>query len=57
MPIKGAHYRVKTTKKGVKVRLAWVGNQVVEAKNLKTGDTAKVKPKKKKRVAQRGKKK
>jgi len=39
MPIKGARYRVVTTKKGQKVRLAYKGNEVVEAKNLKTGAT------------------
>lgn len=38
MPIKGARYRVKKTKKG-SVRLAFKGNKVVEAKNLKTGAT------------------
>ena len=40
MPIKGARYRVVTTKKGKKVRLAFKGKgKVVEAKNLKTGAT------------------
>lgn len=39
MPIQGAHYRVKTTKSGKKVRLAFKGDKVVEAKNLKTGKT------------------
>ena len=39
MPIKGAKYRVKTTKSGKKVRLAFKGGEVVEAKNLKTGKT------------------
>lgn len=39
MPIKNAKYRVVTTKSGKKVRIAWVGNKVVEAKNLKTGAT------------------
>ena len=35
MPLKGnVRYRVKTTKKG-KVRLAFRGNKVVEAKKLK----------------------
>lgn len=38
MPIKGAKYRV-TTRGGKKVRLAFVNGKVVEAKNLKTGDT------------------
>ena len=32
-------YRVKTTKSGKKVRLAFKGNKVVEAKNLETGAT------------------
>lgn len=39
MPIKGARYRVTTTKSGKKVRLAFKGNKVVEAKNLKSGAT------------------
>ena len=39
MPIKGARFRVKTTKTGKKVRLAFKDNKVVEAKNLKTGAT------------------
>jgi hypothetical protein len=39
MPIKGAKYRVVTTKTGKKVRLAWSHGEVVEAKNIKTGDT------------------
>jgi hypothetical protein len=39
MPIPGAKYRVKTTKTGKKIRLAWQGGKVVEAKNLKTGAT------------------
>jgi hypothetical protein len=39
MPIPGARYRVHTTSKGKKVRLAFRGNRVVEAKNLKTGAT------------------
>lgn len=37
MPVRGARYRVKTTKGGKKVRLAFRGKKVVEAKNLKTG--------------------
>lgn len=37
MPISGARYRVTTTKSGKKVRLAFKGKRVVEAKNLKTG--------------------
>ena len=40
MPLpKGARVRVKTTPSGAKVRLAFVGNKVVEAKNLKSGAT------------------
>ena len=39
MPLRGVRYRVKTTKSGEKVRLAFRGNQVVEAKNLETGAT------------------
>lgn len=39
MPLKGARYRTMTTKSGKKVRLAFQGNEVVEAKNLKTGAT------------------
>jgi hypothetical protein len=38
MPIPGARFRVKQTPKGP-VRLAFKGNKVVEAKNLKTGAT------------------
>jgi len=56
MPIKGARYRVKTTKKGTKVRLAFKGNDVVEAKNLTTGAThtpTEFKADKKRRKAQR----
>ena len=37
MPIPGARFRVKTTKTGKKVRLAFKDGEVVEAKNLKTG--------------------
>ena len=36
MPIKGAKYRVKTTKHGKKVRLAFKDDEIVETKNLKT---------------------
>lgn len=36
MPISGARYRYK---KGTKIRLAFKGNQVVEAKNMTTGKT------------------
>lgn len=38
MPLpKGTRYRVKTTKSGKKVRLAFSKGKVIEAKNLKTG--------------------
>lgn len=40
MPIgRSVRYRVKTTPSGEKIRLAFKGNEVVEAKNLKTGAT------------------
>ena len=39
MPIRGAKYRVETTKTGKEVRLAFKDGEVVEAKNLKTGKT------------------
>lgn len=39
MPIKGARYRVRTTKGGKKVRLAFKDGEVVEAKNTETGAT------------------
>lgn len=39
MPIPGARYRVHTTSKGTKVRLAFRGKTVVEAKNLASGAT------------------
>lgn len=40
MPLpEGARVRVETTKTGKKIRLAFVGNRVVEAKNLRTGAT------------------
>ena len=39
MPIPGARYRVKTMKGGKKVRLAFKGSKVVEAKNLMSGAT------------------
>jgi hypothetical protein len=40
MPLgKGVRYRVKKTKKGKKVRLAFRGNKVIEAKNLQSGAT------------------
>ena len=46
MPLKGPiRYRVKTTKTGKKLRLAFKGKKtVVEAKNLETGVTSKFKP-------------
>lgn len=44
MPIPGARFRVKTTPTGKKIRLAFVKNKVVEAKNLQTGDVAKATP-------------
>jgi hypothetical protein len=34
MPLPGAKYRVKTTKKGDKIRLAFVNGKVEEAKKL-----------------------
>ena len=38
MPLeKGIRYRVKTTAGGKKIRLAFKGNKIIEAKNLKTG--------------------
>ncbi len=45
MPLpKGTRYRVKTTKSGKKIRLAFAkgSNRVIEAKNLATGDTSMV---------------
>lgn len=33
----GVRYRVRTTTSGKKIRLAFRGNKVIEAKNLKTG--------------------
>ena len=36
---KGTRVRVKTTKTGKKIRLAFKDNKVIEAKNLKTGGT------------------
>jgi len=39
MPIPGAKFRVKTTKSGKKIRLAFKDGDVVEAKNLGTGAT------------------
>jgi hypothetical protein len=39
MPLgKGVRYRVKTEPSGKKVRLAFKGSRVIEAKNLDTGD-------------------
>lgn len=62
MPIPGAKYRVKTTKSGKKVRLAFKDGEVVEAKNTKSGATHtpaefaadKKKRKKKRKSAGRG---
>lgn len=40
MPLgRGVRYRTKTTSTGKKVRLAFKGKKVIEAKNLKTGAT------------------
>lgn len=39
MPLRNVRYRVKTTKTGKKIRLAFRKGKVVEAKNLKTGAT------------------
>ncbi len=47
MPLKNVRYRVKHTSAGP-VRLAFRGKKVVEAKNLRTGDTHMVRPKRKK---------
>jgi hypothetical protein len=35
---KGTRYRVKTTKSGKKIRLAWSHGDVIEAKNIETGE-------------------
>lgn len=60
MPLKGkVKYRVKKTKSGKKVRLAFRNGEVVEAKNLKTGKThteTEFKADKKKRVKRKRKK-
>ena len=37
MPIRGARYRVHTTKQGKKVRLAFADGEVEEAKSLSSG--------------------
>ena len=37
MPVQGARYRITHTRKGP-VRLAFKGDKVVEAKNMKTGN-------------------
>jgi len=39
MPIPGAKYRMRKMKGGGNERLAFQGNQVVEAKNMQTGAT------------------
>ena len=58
MPLKGVRYRYK---KGTKIRLAFRGKTVVEAKNMKTGKThtpAEFKAdKKRKKKQKKGKKK
>ena len=38
MPIANARYRMITAKNGDKIRLAFVGKKVVEAKNMRTGN-------------------
>jgi hypothetical protein len=57
MPLKGATYAMKKTKKGL-VRLAFVNGKVVEAKNMKTGakhTPAEFKADAKKKVKRKGK--
>lgn len=40
MPLpEGTRYRIKTTNKGKKIRLAFLGNRVIEAKNQSSGAT------------------
>ena len=40
MPLpKGTRFRVKTTKSGKRVRLAFKGGKVIEAKNIDSGAT------------------
>ncbi len=39
MPVDADRFRVKTTKSGKKIRLAFKGNRVVEAKKLKGRST------------------
>ena len=40
MPLKNVKYRVKTTKSGQKIRLAWRHGRVVEVKKLAKGHRA-----------------
>ena len=42
----GVRYRMKKTSGGKTVRLAFKGDEVVEAKNMKSGATHTMKPKK-----------
>jgi len=42
MPIPGARFRVKTTKTGKKIRLAFKKNKVVEAKRIGGGGKKKI---------------
>lgn len=46
MPLSNVRYRVKTTPKGEKIRLAFTKgtDKVVEAKNLRTGATHNTRP-------------
>jgi hypothetical protein len=44
MPLEGARYRVKTTKTGKRVRLAFKDGEVVEAKRLKPKKKGKFQP-------------
>lgn len=60
MPLpKGTRYAVKTTSTGKKVRLAFKGGEVIEAKNLETKKThtpAEFKAEKKERLSRKNKK-
>lgn len=53
MPLKGVRYRYK---KGTKIRLAFKGGEVVEAKNMNTGKTHTPEEFKKERARMRAKK-
>jgi len=60
MPLPGARYRMKKTKKGL-MRLAFVDGKVVEVKNMTTGAVEtpkeiKAETKKRKKVKKKGKK-